>query len=62
MLYENMESFILDQYGEFLVVNTKEAMTEAEWSAFREKDGELLREMSEELDAYLAEERKQLQS
>ena len=29
---------------------------------FREKDGELLREMSEELDAYLAEERKQLQS
>ena len=57
-LYENMEDFILDQYGEFLLENTKETMTAEEWSVFREKDRELLRDMDDELDAYLAEERK----
>lgn len=54
--YANMEEFILDQYGEFLMENTKENMTDAQIAEYLEKEKQLISDMEKELDDYLAEE------
>lgn len=54
--YANMEDFILDQYGEFLMENTKENMTDAQIAEYLEKEKQLISDMEKELDDYLAEE------
>lgn len=55
--YANMEDFILDQYGEFLLENTEEDMTDAQIEDYLEKEKQLINDMEKELDDYLTEEK-----
>lgn len=55
--YANMEDFILDQYGEFLLGNTEEDMTDAQIAEYLAKENQLIGDMEKELDDYLAEEK-----
>lgn len=52
-IYADIEDFLLDQYGDFLMANTKDSMTDRDLSAFWEKDRTLLQEMMDELEIYM---------